>query len=77
MPLKKGSSRQTISQNIEEFHHGPTYQKTAAKFGKKKADAQAIAAAESEARRTKRTKRTKDHDPHSAIGHQPGKAHPF
>jgi hypothetical protein len=45
MPLLKGSSKKVISKNISEFHKGKTFAKTAKKFGKKKANAQAIAAA--------------------------------
>lgn len=56
MPLKKGSSPATVSQNISEFHTGPTYQHTAAKFGKATANKQAIAAALSEARRSGKKK---------------------
>ena len=51
MPLKPGSSKSTVSQNISEFHTGPTYEHTKAKFGKRKADAQAIAVAMSNARK--------------------------
>lgn len=51
MPLKKGSSQATISQNIREFHTGKTYSATKAKFGKAKADKQAIAVAMSTARK--------------------------
>jgi hypothetical protein len=51
MPMKKSKSRKGISENIEEFHHGETYAKTKAKFGKKKADKQAVAAALSTARK--------------------------
>lgn len=55
MPLHKGKSQATISQNIREFHTGKTYAHTKAKFGKKTADRQAVAAAESQARRSGKT----------------------
>lgn len=51
MPLKKGKSRKTISTNIKEFHTGKTYAHTKNKFGKKRADKQAVAVALSAARR--------------------------
>lgn len=50
MPLKPGSDKETISGNISEFHGGETYAHTKAKFGKDKADKQAVAAAYSKAR---------------------------
>lgn len=53
MPLKKGSSRKTISQNIKEFHTGKTYASTAKKFGKKRANKQAVAVALNSARKSK------------------------
>ncbi len=56
MPLKKGTSKATVSSNIEEFHTGKTYAATSAKFGKKRADAQAVAVAMSEKRRSKKGK---------------------
>jgi hypothetical protein len=51
MPLKPGSSQPVISQNIREFNTGPTYAKTAAKFGAAKANKQAVAVALSNARK--------------------------
>lgn len=51
MPLKKGSSKKTISSNIKELHTGKTFAKTSAKFGKAKADKQAVAIALSESRK--------------------------
>ena len=50
MPLIKGKSQKIISENISELHSGKVYAKTKKKFGKKKADAQAIAIALSTAR---------------------------
>ena len=52
MPLLKGSSPSTVKKNIGEFHTGKTYAHTLAKFGKKKANAQAVAVALSTARRS-------------------------
>ena len=52
MPLKKGKSKKVISSNIKELHTGKTYAKTKKKFGKKKANAQAIAIAFDKARKS-------------------------
>ena len=52
MPLKKGSSRQTVARNISELHSGQTYAHTSRKFGKKKADKQAVAIALAQARKS-------------------------
>lgn len=52
MPLTKGKSKKTISKNIEEFHKGKTYEATKAKFGKEKADKQAVAVAMATARKS-------------------------
>ncbi len=54
MPIAPGSGRKTISRNISELHGGKTYAKTEEKFGKKRADAQSVAIALSEARKSKR-----------------------
>jgi hypothetical protein len=51
--MLKGKSRKTISTNIKEFHGGKTFKATKAKFGKAKADKQAVAAALSTARRSR------------------------
>lgn len=45
MPLKAGKSKATVAGNIREFHTGGTYARTKKKFGKAKADKQAIAVA--------------------------------
>lgn len=52
MPLKKGTSRKTVSENIREFSGGKTYAHTAAKFGKGKARKQAVAVALNQARKS-------------------------
>jgi hypothetical protein len=54
--MKPGKSRKTVSQNISEFHHGETFAKTKAKFGKETADKQAVAAAMSQKRKSARKK---------------------
>lgn len=56
MPMKSKDA----GKNISEFHHGGTYQKTKKKFGKGKADKQAVAAGMSAARKA------------SAEGHRKG-----
>lgn len=58
-PLAKGTSKKTVSKNIREFHTGKTYAATKRKFGKKKADKQAIAVALSEKRRSVKKKAVK------------------
>ena len=54
MPLRKGTSPATVSQNFDEVRHGKTYAKTRKKFGKKRANKQMIAIVLSEKRRSKR-----------------------
>ena len=58
MPLKKGTSEKTVSSNIRELHKGKEYSKTEKKFGKKKADKQAVAIALSEKRKTAKKSKT-------------------
>jgi hypothetical protein len=41
VPGKKGAKN--VGSNIREFHKGPTFKKTARKFGKKRANKQAVA----------------------------------
>jgi hypothetical protein len=45
MPLQAGRSRAVVSSNIAELHKGPQFARTAAKFGAKRANAQAVAIA--------------------------------
>lgn len=54
MPLKKGSSRKTVSSNIRELHGGKTYAHTASKFGKTRANRQAVAIALKKAGKSRR-----------------------
>lgn len=53
MPLKKGKSKKTLSSNIREFHKGKTYARTKKKFGKRRANKQAVAVAFAQRRRSK------------------------
>lgn len=50
MPLLPGKKNRAA--NFHEFHAGPTYAHTKAKFGKKRADRQAVAAILSNERKT-------------------------
>jgi hypothetical protein len=52
-------SGKSTSEDIREFHGGKTYSRTKKKFGKRKADKQAVAAALSNQRRGKKKKRGK------------------
>jgi len=45
MSLKQGRNQQVISDNIRELHQGPQFQRTRRKFGKAKANKQAVAVA--------------------------------
>ena len=58
-PLAKGKSKAILSKNIKEFHAGKTYSKTRAKYGKKRANKQAIAVAFAQRRRSAAKKRKK------------------
>lgn len=53
MPLKKGKSKKVVKKNFEEFHKGKTYAHTKEKFGKKRADKQAVAVVLNEKRKSK------------------------
>jgi hypothetical protein len=54
MPLIKSGSKNAVSENIRELHTGKTFAHTAAKFGKEKADKQAVAIALNVARKATR-----------------------
>ena len=58
MPLKQGSSQAPVSQNIRELHKGATYASTKAKYGKHRADQQAVAIALANARKSKHHRRS-------------------
>ena len=61
MPLKKGKSKKVVSQNIREFRTGKSFAHTAAKFGKKRAQKQAVAVALDEQRRSREHNAVGDH----------------
>jgi hypothetical protein len=69
MPLK-GS----IPNRISEFHSGPTYAKTAAKFGAKRAQAQAVAVAFSSKRKDPPMKKAHEDGMAGEKGMSPRKA---
>jgi hypothetical protein len=52
MPLKQGSSPETMSYNLRELHQGKQFARTKRKFGKAKARKQAIAIALDRARQS-------------------------
>ena len=53
MPWKPGKSKKVVSENISEFHKGKTFDATKEKFGKEKADKQAVAVALNKKRKAK------------------------
>jgi hypothetical protein len=55
MPLKSGTTQKVISENIRELHQGKTFARTQRKFGKKRADKQAVAIALHQARKKRPT----------------------
>ena len=67
MPLKRGKSSKVIGENISELHTGKTFAHTKKKFGKKRAQKQAVAIALSEARKSGKEI--------SGVGHNPPKPH--
>jgi len=54
MPVIKSAKKSVVGKNIKEFHTGKTYAHTLAKFGKAKANKQAIAVALSTQRRARK-----------------------
>lgn len=52
----EGKSNKIISENIKEFHTGKTYEHTKEKFGKERANAQAIAVALNQAGKGRKKK---------------------
>ena len=55
MPLKSGSSKATQDGNFHEFRHGKTFAKTAARFGRAKAEKQLQAVVLGKADQAKRS----------------------
>ena len=66
MPLAPGSSPSVVSKNISEFHKGPTFQNTAKKFGKDRANKQAVAVALHNADKSKDDPKGAKGDDHKA-----------
>ena len=59
MPMRKGTSPETVKDNFHEFRHGKTYAKTRKKFGKRKATKQMIAAVLSQKRKSGKGRRSR------------------
>ncbi len=59
MPLKPGKSKKVVEENFDEFRHGPTFQKTMRKYGKKVAVKQMQAAVLSKKRESSKKKTAK------------------
>lgn len=57
MPLEPGTSNDVVSSNISEFEKGKHFSKTKQKYGKKRAQKQAVAVALDKKRKSKRTAR--------------------
>ena len=57
MPLKSGTSNDVVSSNIDELEHGTVVPRTRRKYGKKRAQKQAIAIALQKKRESQKKKR--------------------
>jgi len=57
MPLIQSDTQAATSENIKELHHGKQFKKTAYKYGKKRAQRQAIAIAMDTKRKAKKIAR--------------------
>jgi len=57
MPLTKSTSKKAVSKNIKEFHTGNTYKATLSKYGKEKANKQAVAVALNTQRQARKNKK--------------------
>jgi hypothetical protein len=58
MPLSNKKGKKAVSENIKELHKGKQFGKTSDKFGKDKANKQAVAIALEKAGKSKKHKRT-------------------
>jgi hypothetical protein len=67
MPLIPGKSPATVSKNISEFHKGPTFEHTSEKFGKDRANKQAVAVALHSAGKSKDDDKGKPEDHKAAV----------
>ena len=56
MPLIKSAKKEAVGKNISELHKGPQFKQTAQKFGKARAEKQAVAVALETQRAAKKAK---------------------